>query len=113
MGQEKRQYKRFPIPAGTLIGRLDQVHTVDVLDMSVSGAALKVDRRIPVGHEFSMKLESMDSGIDVQGVIVRSRMLTIWENFRGARVPIYASAVRFREGSEDQIADFLCVAIQA
>ena len=113
MGQEKRQYKRFPVPAGALIGRLDQVHTVDVLDVSVSGAALKVERRFSVGSEFAMKLETPDSGIDVQGVIVRSRMLTIRETFHGARVPIYASAVRFHEGSEERIADFLCGAILA
>jgi hypothetical protein len=113
MGQEKRQYKRFPMPAGILIGRLDQVHTVDVLDMSVSGAALKVNRRFSVGSEFAMKFATPDIDIDVQGVIVRSRMVTIWENFHGARIPVYASAVRFHEGSEERIADFLCGAILA
>jgi hypothetical protein len=113
MEHEKRQYRRFPMDAGTLIGRLDHDHTVDIMDMSVGGAAVKADRRLTVGSEYAMKLETPDGGIAVKGVVVRSRMLGIWENFQGERVPIYASAVKFREGSEEQIADFLCGAILA
>ena len=113
MDHDKRQYRRFPMDAGTLIGRLGQDHTVDVINVSVGGAAVKADRRFAVGSEYAVKLETPEGGIDVQGVVVRSRMLGLWENFHGDRVPIYASAVKFHEGSEEQIADFLCGAILA
>jgi len=113
MEHDKRQYRRFPMSAGKLVGRLDGDHTVDVIDMSVGGAALKADRRFAVGSEFVVKIETPESGIDVQGVIVRSHMLGVWQNFHGERVPIYASAVKFREGTEERIADFLCGAILA
>ena len=108
MDQDKRQYRRFPMAEGALLGRLGQDHTVEVINMSVGGAALKASRRFSVGSEHSVKIETPYGAIDVRGVVVRSRMHSLWENIRGERVPIFASAMRFHEGSEDRIADFLC-----
>lgn len=99
--------------AGMLVGRLGQDHTVEVIDMSVGGAAVKAGRRFAVGSEYAVKIETPDGAIDVRGVVVRSRMLNIRENLQGNRVPVYASAMRFHEGSEERIADFLCGAMLA
>jgi hypothetical protein len=113
MDREKRQHRRFSMSAGKLVGRLGAVHTADVIDISVGGAALKADRRFAVGSEFGVKIEAPEGDMHVQGVIIRSHMLGVWRNLRGEQVPIYASAVKFREGSEERIADFLCGVILA
>jgi len=113
MDHDKRQYRRFPMDAGTLIGRLGQDHTVDVINVSVGGAAVKADRRFAVGSEYAVKLETPEGGIDVQGVVVRSRIFDVSENIQGKRMPVYASAMKFHEGSEERIADFLCDTILA
>jgi len=113
MDHDKRQYRRFPVAPGTLVGRLGRGHTVDVIDMSVGGAAVKADRRFSVGSEQSVRIETPYGVIDVQGVVVRSRIYDVAENLRGKRMPVYASAMRFHEGSEERIADFLCDTILA
>ena len=113
MGHDKRQYRRFPIAERTLLGRLGQDHTVEIIDMSVGGAAVKAGRRFSIGSEQSVKIETPYGAIDVQGVVVRSRIFDVSENIQGKRMPVYASAMKFHEGSEERIADFLCDTILA
>jgi|MudIll2142460700_1097286.scaffolds.fasta_scaffold246379_2 hypothetical protein len=110
---EKRNFRRFKLREGALVGRLDQAHAVDVVDLSVGGAALRTDQRFAVGSEYAMRLEILEGGIDVRGVVVRSRMIGTGELYHGERGTVYAAAMRFHEGSEDQIADFICGAILA
>jgi hypothetical protein len=113
MVPEKRMYRRFRLREGALLGRLDQGLSVDVVDLSVGGAGLRTDQRFAVGSEHAMRLEIPEGRVDVQGVVVRSRMIGISELYRGEQATVYAAAMRFREGSEDQIADFICGAIVA
>lgn len=113
MDNDKRQYRRFPITEGVLIGRVGGDHTVEVIDMSVGGAAVKADRRFSIGSEHAVKIATPYGAIDVRGVVVRSRVLNVWENFQGKKVPVYSAAMRFHEGSEDRIVDFLCDTVLA
>ena len=108
MESEKRQFKRFKVNTDKLVGRLDQDQTVDIVDMSVGGAALHARRRLAVGNRYAIRLENPDGGIDVLGVVVRSRMTGIGETYHGERVPVYSAALQFHEGSEEQLADFIC-----
>ena len=84
------------------VERLEPNPNIPVL---ASGDTVRVHSRIVEGDRERIQV--------VQGVIVRSHMLGVWQNFHGERVPIYASAVKFREGTEERIADFLCGAILA
>ena len=111
---EKRNYRRFRLREGALVGMLeDRSQSVDIVDLSVGGAGLKTDLRFAVGSECSLRLEIPEGHIDVSGVVVRSRMIGTGEIFRGERGTVYSTAMRFREGAEDQIADFICGAILA
>jgi PilZ domain len=110
---EKRVYRRFRLREGALVGRLDRGPYVDVVDLSVGGAGLRTDQRFAVGSEHALRLEIPEGGIDVQGVVVRSRVIGTGELYRGEQATVFAAAMHFREGSEDQIADFICGAILA
>ena len=107
MDHDKRQYRRFPIAEGALLGRLSQEHTIEVIDMSIGGASMKTGRRFSVGSEHAVKIETPLGAIDVRGVVVRSRMISVRENFQGKRMPVYIAAMRFLEGSTERISDFL------
>ena len=111
---EKRNYRRFKLREGALVGSLeDRAETVDVVDLSVGGAALRTDMRFSVGSECAIRFEIPEGSIDVTGIVVRSRMIGTGEVFRGERGPVFSAAMHFREGSEDQIADFICCAMLA
>jgi hypothetical protein len=72
---------------------------------------LRAGRRLTPGREYTMRCGGSLNGVEVQGIVIRSRLLSSEESFHGTRVFVYSAAMRFREGSEDRIADFICDAI--
>jgi hypothetical protein len=96
-----------------LNSRLSLADAVEIIDMSFGGVALKVDRRLNIGRECMMKFGNRGSSIDVQATVVRSRLSGMEDGIHGERVPVYTAAMRFEEGVEGRIADFIREAILA
>lgn len=111
MVAERRQYRRFKANGGRLVGRLNRTSFADVIDIGVGGAALRIDRRLKIGKEYMVRFEDRRNSIDVPSVVVRSQLIDSVKTFHGERALVYASAVRFIEGMEDRIADFICDSI--
>ena len=105
---DKRQHKRFKVQPEGLIGRLDDDHVVDIIDLSVGGIAMKAVSRFVVGREYFMRLQDRRNSLEVRGTVVRSRIVGNKEVLFGQRGPVYASAMRFKEGLEDRLVDFIC-----
>jgi hypothetical protein len=108
-----RQHKRFKVPVASLIGRLDNDQTVDIIDLSVAGIAIKSKRRLIIGSEYFMRLHARDHILAVHCTAVRSRIIDSGEDSFGQRGRVYVSAMRFQGGSEDRVTDFICDALLA
>lgn len=109
---DKRQNKRFKVnKSGGLMGIMDDEFLVDIVDMSVGGIALKAERRLAIGREYTMHLHDQGKRIDVQGTIIRSRIVDKNQMYNGRKAPVYAAALKLREGLEDRVADFICEAL--
>jgi hypothetical protein len=106
--QDKRLHKRFKVPVEELIGMLDDGQRVDVIDLSVGGIATKSGRRLAVGREYFIRLLARRHSLEVRGTVLWSRIVDSKETLFGQRVPVYVSAMRIQEGSEDRVTDFIC-----
>jgi hypothetical protein len=111
LAQDKRQHKRFKVPQEGLIGRLDDGKLVDIIDLSVGGIAMKAGSRLAVGREYFMRLYVRRNGLEVRGTVVRCRIAGKKETLFGQQGLVYASAMRFQEGWEDRVVDFICDAL--
>ena len=111
LARDKRQHKRFKVRHEGLIGRLDEDHLVDIIDLSVGGVAMKTGSRLVVGREYFMRLHDRRKSLDVRGTVVRSRIVETKQVLFGQRRPVYASAMRLQEGLEDRVVDFICDAL--
>ena len=105
---DKRLHKRFKVRHEGMIGRLDEDHLVDIIDLSVGGVAMNTGSRLVVGREYSMRLHDRKNSLDVRGTIVRSRIVGTKQALLGQRMPVYTSAMRLQEGLEDRVVDFIC-----
>ena len=108
---DKRQYRRFKVRDEGMVGRLNGDQLVDIIDLSVGGVALNVRARLVIGRDYVLRLHERGSSLDVSGTVVRSRVAGRRQHLSGHWSPIYASAMRLREGMEDQVADFICDAL--
>lgn len=86
-------------------GKMSLVDRVEVVDISLSGASLKVDKKLEVGREYMIRLGDRKKEFDVKGIIVRSEVSEI-EGKESGKV-IYAAGMMFNGGQMDKLAMFL------
>jgi len=105
--QNKRRHKRYKLDLIEISGKMSLSDKVEIMNISVGGVALKADRRLDMGREYLIKLGEKGKSIDVKGVVVRSELSGMEQGKSGEQVLIYSAGMKFKEGQEEKIADFL------
>jgi hypothetical protein len=103
--QNKREHTRFDSIA--IKGKMTLANKVEIADISLGGVALKADRKLDVGREYTIKLGDQGQSIDIRGTIVRSTLVGMEAGPDGENVLIYAAGMKFKEGEEKKIIAFL------
>jgi hypothetical protein len=75
-------------------GHLVLAARVEVLNLSLGGVAIRADRRLNIGSEYTLKLEMGDRFIAMQGVVVWS-VLSGMRKVRGEDRPEYSAGLKF------------------
>ncbi len=90
---ERRNYQRFVVEGveGTLMFATD----VDIINVSINGIALKANRRLEIGREYTLKLEFQDKVIALNGIVVWSVLSELGRGQHEEKVPIYKAGMRF------------------
>ncbi|MCK9419053.1 MAG: PilZ domain-containing protein [Nitrospirae bacterium] len=101
----KREHTRFDLI--DIQGKMTLVNKVELVDISLGGVGLKVDKRLEVGREYLIRLGDKEHGLDVRGVIVRFTLIGSEAGADGESVLIYSAGMKFKAGSEDKITAFL------
>jgi Tfp pilus assembly protein PilZ len=81
--------------------------SVEIIDISLGGVALKAARRLNIGKEYMLKLEEKGKKLDVRGTVVRSELVGIQTREDGEMISIYTAGMVFKEGTSEKLADFL------
>jgi Tfp pilus assembly protein PilZ len=105
--QDKRRHKRFKLDVIEINGKMSLADKVKIIDISLGGIAIKADRRLNIGREYTIRLEEKGKIIDVKGVVVRSELSGIEERNKGEQVSIYKAGMLFKEGQAAKIDHFL------
>jgi len=105
--QNQRRHKRYRLDLIDVKGKMSLSEKVEILDISLSGVALKADRRLNPGREYMIKLQDKGKTLNVTGIIVRSELSGMETRNNGESVAIYRAGMQFKDGSGDQVADFL------
>ncbi len=106
MQQDKRRYKRYRLELVDVNGKMSLADKVEIIDVSLGGVSLRVDRRLNPGREYLLKLGDKVRSFDLKCIVVRSELSGIEEKITGERVMIYTAGMRFKESSSSQIAEF-------
>jgi PilZ domain-containing protein len=103
--QNKRLHKRYDLIE--IQGRMTMANKVEIMDIGLGGIAVKADRKLDVGREFTIRLGDRGNSIDVRCMVVRSTLSGMEKGVDGENVLIYAAGMKFIQGSEDKIKAFL------
>jgi len=108
--QPERKNKRYKLDPTEIKSRMVLAKYVKILNMSVGGVAVHTDKRMIVGSQCALKIESKGKILNVKGVVVWS---VLGESIRDTRdniIPIYTAGMKFTDSSPDktnEIVDFI------
>ena len=103
--EDKRRHPRFLVEG--VQGAMLFTTPVEVVNMSIGGAAVRADMRLNIGREYLLKLEIDGRAISVKGVVVWSTLSGIRRNERGESVSQYSAGLRFRDVLTDKLEEVL------
>jgi len=93
--KDHRRQPRFSVEG--LHGRMTFASEVEIVNMSLSGVALKLDRRLNIGSEYTLKLEVSERTLAVKGLIVWSALDDRRKNAKGEDVLVYSAGMKFTD----------------
>ncbi len=76
-------------------------------NLSMGGASLKADRRLNIGKEYLLRLETKDSDIRVKGVVVWSSLTESKADHKGNIIPVYTAGLKFTDDSWEKIKELI------
>lgn len=90
--ERRRRHARFTVE--DVRGHLVLASKVEVLNLSLGGVAIRADRRLNIGSEYTLKLEMGDRFLAMRGVVVWS-VLSGMGKSHGGDVPQYSAGLKF------------------
>jgi hypothetical protein len=95
VGMEQRNYQRIKITDQNIRAKMAFANFMDILDISRSGMAFEVDRRLNIDREYSVEIECNGNALLMKGRIVWA-VLKKWESdVKGNTIPIYRAGMSF------------------
>jgi hypothetical protein len=102
---EKRRHPRYSLDDMEVNGRMLFATDVKILDISVGGVSLKADRRLNIGCEYELKLQSSERLLSLKGVVVRSSLSGTRRVAGGGTLPVYTAGMSFSKISPESVAE--------
>jgi hypothetical protein len=105
--KERRRCKRFVIEGMDVQCRMFFATEVKILDISFSGVALSLNKRLNIGDKYTLKIESESNTISLKGVVVWGKMTSLTRDVKDKKFPIYEVGMRFDEVLTGEVAELL------
>jgi len=97
---EKRQHRRFS--AGQMRVKTDSAsaNKIVIINICKGGMQVNSDKRLNVGHTYTMKLEYKDKALFVNASVMWALLVKSIEDTYGNYIPLYMTGIQFRDAFE-------------
>jgi hypothetical protein len=92
---DKRRHKRHAVEG--ISGNVLYTSEIDVLNISIDGAAIETSKRLELNREYTFKIRHRGSFINVKGLIVWATLISRINKTTGAMTPLYRVGIRFTD----------------
>ena len=92
-GQENRKFRRYEVDS--VHGRMAYLSDINILNISMDGAAIATTQRLSLDREYALKLNYENSSVTLRGKIVWSVLSHSKTLKNGEVVPVYKAGVKF------------------
>lgn len=104
---DRRPHKRYTVDLLDITSSLIEANGIKIINISEKGIALRANRRLNIGETYILKIRSQDTILNLQGVVVWSRISQIRKSHHSNTIPVYTAGVEFIELSNEKREDIL------
>lgn len=107
---DRRQQERLTIEDVDIYVKMIFANYAKILDISLSGASFKADRRLNIGCNYMLQVEDKGKILNAKGTVVWSLLNEYKEGINGDIIPIYTAGMKFIDISNEkliEIANFI------
>ena len=105
--QPERKNKRYKIDSMGIKSRMVLAKYVKILNISIGGVAVQTDKRMTVGSQYTLKIESKGKTLNVKGVVVWSVLGESIRDNRDNIIPIYTAGMKFIDTSPEKTGEIV------
>jgi hypothetical protein len=92
---ENRKSKRYTVDG--ISGNVLNIADLDILNISIDGAAIETPRRLELNREYTFKIISLDSILHLKGRVVWALLISREEKASSKIIPVYRVGIKFSE----------------
>lgn len=107
---DRRQQERLIIEDIDIYVQMIFANYTKILDISLSGASFKADRRLNIGCNYMLKVEDKSKILNAKGTVIWSLLNEYKKGINGDIIPIYTAGMKFIDVSNEkfiEIANFI------
>ncbi len=105
MEKNRRRHPRFTV--SDLNGTMTSASRVEVVNMSLSGIAIQLDRSLHIDREYTIHIAAKDSNLSLTGRVVWCTLSGIQKRSRGDDLPLYSAGLKFTDAMSPKQAQLL------
>ena len=102
----KRKHRRFTLNDLEVSGNMIAANEMKVVDISISGISLHVDRRLNIGTEYSFNLKGK-TVVFLRGTVVWCSLIETRKISEGEMMPIYSAGLKFKNMTAEKTTELL------
>jgi hypothetical protein len=111
--QPERKNKRYKLNSMEIKSRMLLAKYVKILNMSIGGVAVQTDKRMTVGSQYTLKIESKGQILNVKGVVVWSVLGESVKDVGDNIIPIYTAGMKFIDTSPEKTGEIVNFIVRA
>jgi len=92
---EKRAYKRYEVDLLDITSAIIEANNIEIIDISLNAIALHANRRLNIGEQYNLKIQSKDIALNLRGVVIWSKIGRIHKVLNGDTIPVYSAGLEF------------------
>ena len=90
---ENRKFRRYDVDS--VHGRLAYLSDIDILNISMDGAAIVTTQRLTIDREYSLKMKFENTTMNLRGTVVWSTLSHSKTIQNGEVIPVYKAGIKF------------------
>ncbi len=95
MDKNRRRHPRFTVT--DVNGTMTSASRVEVVNMSMSGIAIQLDRSLHIDRDYTIHVATKDTNLSLTGRVVWCTLSGIQKRTRGDDLPLYSAGLKFTD----------------